>query len=268
MAEMSGMKVDGGDGLGDGAGTALAGVPAFVGVGGVVWEPAAGRLHCDATARAVLGLTREECEEHPEALAARVLAQDMPRVFAEARRALDRETSFSLYFRLRHAEGDARWTHAQGRVVRDAEGHLQRVVGVVRDARPDVEARESHTADPTGARHADLVQQLTTALTQAATVEEVTEALVRAGLLGPAAVRSVAVCCEDHGHVLLLSSRGFPAPAVRALRMSRVEDPLPLSEAIRTGRPSSSTTPPCSTDTRNCAACCPRTTASATPSSR
>jgi GAF domain-containing protein len=237
MAEMSGMKVDGGDGLGDGAGTALAGAPGFVGVGGVVWEPAAGRLRCDATARAVLGLTREECEEHPEALAARVLAQDMPRVFAEARRALDRETSFSLYFRLRHAEGDARWTHAQGRVVRDAEGRLQRVVGVVRDARPDVEARESHTADPTGARHADLVQQLTTALTQAATVEEVTEALVRAGLLGPAAVRSVAVCCEDHGHVLLLSSRGFPAPAVRALRMSRVEDPLPLSEAIRTGRP-------------------------------
>jgi serine phosphatase RsbU (regulator of sigma subunit) len=237
MAEMSGMGVEGGSGVGDTAGAGVAGVPALVGVGGVVWEPAAGRLCCDPTALAVLGMTREECEEHPESLAARVLAQDMPRLFAEARRVLDRQTDFSLYFRLRHPDDDARWTHAQGRVLRDTDGRVLRVVGVVRDARPDVEARESHAADPTGARHADMVQELTTALTRAATVEEVTEALVRAGLLGPATVKSVAVCCEDHGHVLLLASRGFPAPVVRALRMSRLEDPLPLSEAIRTGRP-------------------------------
>ncbi|MDQ0791181.1 SpoIIE family protein phosphatase [Streptomyces sp. B3I8] len=234
---MSGMGVDGGGGLGDGAGTAVAGVPALVGIGGVVWEPPAGRLHCDATALAVLGMTREECERHPELLAARVLAQDMPRLFAEARRVLARRTAFSVYFRIRHSDGDIRWTHAQGRTVRDADGGLLRVVGVVRDARPDVEARESQVADPTGARHADMVQQLTTTLTQAATVEEVTEALVRAGLLGPATVKSVAICCEDHGHVLLLAFRGFPASVVRALRMSRLEDSLPLSETIRTGRP-------------------------------
>jgi PAS domain S-box-containing protein len=237
MAEMSGMEVNGGGGPGDGAGTAVAGVPALVGIGGIVWEPAAGRLRCDATALAVLGMTREECELHPELLAARVPAQDMPRLFAEARRVLARRTDFSVYFRVRHPNGDIRWTHAQGRTVRDDDGELLRVVGIVRDARPDMEARESRVADPTGARHADMVQQLTTALTRAATVEEVTEALVRAGLLGPAAVKSVAICCEDHGHVLLLASRGFPASVVRALRMSRLEDALPLSETIRTGRP-------------------------------
>jgi serine phosphatase RsbU (regulator of sigma subunit) len=212
-------------------------VPALAGVGGAVWDTATGTLRCDPVALAVLGVTEEEFDGRVESLVARLLPQDMPRLFAEARRVLDREMSFSAYFRIRHPGGAERWTHTQGHVVRDARGRVRQVIGIVRDARPDVEAYEHRVADPAPARQADMVQQLSSALAQAATVEEVTDALTRTGLLSASGIKSVTVCVEEDGQVLLFASRGLRTPLARTYHLSRLSDRLPLSEAIRTGRP-------------------------------
>jgi serine phosphatase RsbU (regulator of sigma subunit) len=209
-----------------------------VGIGGFVWEAddvdASGVLHADRTALELLGLPPGP-DGLPRPLLVRRLPPDVFGGFVRVWRLLQRQSRYSVFLRLSHPRGGARWVHSQGSRVRDDDGRVVRVVGVDRDPHPDeVTPSSMRLPDPARTQDAEMVQKVTGALAQAATVEEVTEALTGAGLMAAAGVQSVAVCREENGLVRLIGSRGISEEAVRALHLSRLDEPLPLSEAIRT----------------------------------
>lgn len=205
-----------------------------VGLGAFVWDTEAGLLHGDRTALELLGVPPGP-DGTPQPVVVRRLRPDVFGGLVRMRRLLHHQTRYSVFFRLVHPRSGIRWMHSQGHGVRDARGRVVRVVGMLRDPQPDEVAPASMRArDPARTRDAEMVQQVTSALAQAATVEEVTEALTGASLLAATGVRSVAVCREENGLVRLVGSWGVAEQAVRALHLSRIDDPLPLSEAIRT----------------------------------
>src|SRR5258708_28958226 len=53
---------------------------------------------------------------------------------------------FSVEFRLRHKDGTYRWVISRGRLLRDAEGKLTRIVGAVRDITEHYRAAEKLAA--------------------------------------------------------------------------------------------------------------------------
>ena len=205
-----------------------------VGLGAFVWDAEAGLLHGDRTALEILGVPYGP-DSTPGPLVVRRLPPDVLGGLVRMRRLLRNRSGYSVFFRLAHPRGGIRWVHSQGHGVRNAHGRVVRVVGMVRDPHPDEGAPASMRArDPARTRDAEMVQQVTGALAQAATVEEVTEALTGASLLAATGVQSVAVCREENGLVRLVGSWGVAEEAVRALHLSRIDEPLPLSEAIRT----------------------------------
>jgi diguanylate cyclase (GGDEF)-like protein/PAS domain S-box-containing protein len=62
-----------------------------------------------------------------------VLPQDMPLLEEAFEKAIREGGMFSVDYRVRHANGDFRWVHDHGRAVRDTEGSIIHVDGVISD---------------------------------------------------------------------------------------------------------------------------------------
>lgn len=75
----------------------------------------------------------EFTERNMTAYFEKILPQDLPLLQEAFQKAVREGASFSVDYRVRHIGGDFRWVHDQGRAIRDAEGKVVHVDGVISD---------------------------------------------------------------------------------------------------------------------------------------
>ena len=72
----------------------------------------------------------------------KILPQDFPVLQEAFQKAVREGAAFSVDYRIRHANGDFRWVHDQGRAVRDADGKVICVDGVISDTTERTQEKE------------------------------------------------------------------------------------------------------------------------------
>ncbi|NYV75000.1 SpoIIE family protein phosphatase, partial [Streptomyces sp. UH6] len=209
-------------------------------MGSFEWDLAAGRFHMDARAHEIFDLRPEEFDGTPEALSPRVPTEEGTRLDEAVTRAIkEGDENYGAYFRVRRRDGTLHWTHTQGYIRRDDDGHARRVFGIVRDATQELresEARlEQAVEDEARRRQTDVVQTLTAALSAARTVRDVFRVLGEAHQRTPLGVSLVVLGMVQGDRVVLVTEE--PQEAVPGTRITRLDEPYPMSEVVRTLSP-------------------------------
>ncbi|WP_326599841.1 SpoIIE family protein phosphatase [Streptomyces sp. NBC_01803] len=208
------------------------------GMGFYDWDLDSGLLHLDDIALAIFGLPPDEYDSRPERLSAHIPDAEAARLDAVMNRAFgDGSERCGTYFRVRRRDGETRWAHTQCRIHRDEHGRPRRVLGLVRDAEDELaEAVDRDVLDEERRHRARLVESASNALAEARTVPDVAEALSRLSGLRRLGVIEVMVGLVETGRIHLVSG---PANEHRVaeLEYTRIDEPYPMSEAVRTGRP-------------------------------
>jgi PAS domain S-box-containing protein len=210
-------------------------------MGSFDWDLDKGLFHMDAQAHEVFDLRPEEYDGRPESLALRVPRAEGSHLDALVARAIkDGSENYGTYFRLRRRDGSLRWTHTQGYIRRDATGRPYRIVGIVRDATAELgeieERRDQAARHEARRRRADVVRTATAALAHARTVEEVIDVLRDTDGLTRLGATSLVMGLVEAGRIRLVAD-GPENSFVPGTRVTRIDEPYPMSEAVRTLSP-------------------------------
>jgi PAS domain S-box-containing protein len=204
------------------------------------WDLDKSHFSMDARAHEIFDLRPEEFDGTPSGLAPRVPPDEAVRLDETVTRAMkEGAENYGSYFRVRRRDGTMRWTHTQGYIRRDGKGRPRRVIGIVRDATQELresEARlEQAAEDEARRRQTDVVQGLTAALSAARTVRDVLRVLGEAHQRTPLGVSMVVLGLVEGDRVVLVTEE--PQDAVPGVRITRVDEPYPMSEVVRTLQP-------------------------------
>ncbi|MFE2051878.1 SpoIIE family protein phosphatase [Streptomyces sp. NPDC059459] len=210
-------------------------------MGSFDWDLDTGLFHMDAQAHEVFDLRPDEYDGRPESLAVRVPAAEGSRLDAIVARAMkDGSENYGTYFRLRTRDGTLRWTRTQGYIRRDGTGRPRRIIGIVRDATQevgDIEARREQAAqDEARRRLTNVVQLATAALAHARTVDDVIEVLRDTHGLTRLGATSLVMGLVEAGRIRLVAD-GPDNSFVPGTRLTGIDEPYPMSEAVRTLSP-------------------------------
>ncbi|OIJ67281.1 SpoIIE family protein phosphatase [Streptomyces mangrovisoli] len=205
------------------------------------WDLDHGLFHMDAQAHEVFDLLPEEYDGRPESLAARVPQAEGERLDAVVAQAIkEGSENYSAYFRLRCRNGSLRWTHTQGYIRRDRTGRPRRVIGIVRDATQelaDSEARSVRAAqDAAVRRQSGVVQVITGALAHARSVQDVIDILKDTQGIRHLGAASIVMGLVEAGRIRMVAE-GPADSIVPSLTVSRIDEPYPMSEVVRTLSP-------------------------------
>jgi len=227
---------------GDGEPTAANDRLALNGMGSFDWNLDTGVYHLDEIGLDVFDLHADEFDGRPTTLAARVVPDDSARLDAAISLALQAgHLTFAAYFRVIRRDGTPRWAHTQGRILRDEQANPYRIVGIVRNADEELahaEGMRALTADRR--RQTDSVRATTEALARALTVEDVISVLTDTEGLRRFGADGLALGLVEGSTIRLVAATEKPSPTLKAtddLSFSKVDDQLPLAEAIRSRRP-------------------------------
>ncbi|WP_308344526.1 SpoIIE family protein phosphatase [Streptomyces sp. ISL-94] len=207
-------------------------------MGSFDWDLVTGLMHMDAAALDVFDTTPEAYDGRPESLAPRVPPAEATRLDALVSSALkSRENSYGAYFRIRCHDGQLRWTHTQGRVMRGPDGRPYRIIGIVRDATEEL----SHSAERLGLdeerrRQTSVVESTTAALAHARTVQDVIDALSDAHGLERLGSMGMVMGLVEAGRIHLVAE-GPVGSFVPGTRYTRVDEQYPMSEVVRSLQP-------------------------------
>jgi PAS domain S-box-containing protein len=204
------------------------------------WDLETSRFFMDAQAHEIFDITPEEFDGTANGLASRVPPGEGVRLDEAVNRAVkEGSENYGAYFRVRRRDGTLRWTHTQGYLRRDEAGVPRRVVGIVRDATQELresEARlEQAVEDEARRRQTDVVQSLTAALSAARTVRDVSRVLGEAHQRTPLGVSLVVLGLVEGDRIVLVTEE--PQDAVPGTRITRLDEPYPMSDVVRTLRP-------------------------------
>ncbi|MFZ4301820.1 SpoIIE family protein phosphatase [Streptomyces cinereoruber] len=207
-------------------------------MGGFDWDLLTGTMQMDDAALAVFDLGREEYDGRPESLGSRVLPDEGSRLDALVAQALkDGSDQYGAYFRIRRRDGRHQWTHTQGIVHRDATGRPVRIIGVLRDATHELTESAARLGLDEGRRkRAGVVEGTTAALAHARTVKDVIDLLDDSQALEHFGAASLVMGLLEAGRIHLVAE-GPEGAFVPGTRFTRVDEPYPMSEVIRTLRP-------------------------------
>ncbi|MFJ9646744.1 SpoIIE family protein phosphatase [Streptomyces sp. NPDC004244] len=209
---------------------------ALNGMGSFEWDLRAGTFELDEAGYAVLDLDPEEFDRTPEGLGLRIPQIDSARLADSVRTAVDEgaETHGS-YFTVRRRDGVDQWTHTQGRILRDAAGQPDRIVGIVRDATAELaQATVLRKLESARAKQATIVQRTTEALSRAVTVDDVTATLTGAGALERLGADGLALGLVENGAIKIIALSGESLEILSERRFTRLDGTLPLSQAVLT----------------------------------
>ncbi|MGA5214576.1 SpoIIE family protein phosphatase [Streptomyces cinereoruber] len=207
-------------------------------MGGFDWDLLTGTMQMDDAALTVFDLDREEYDGRPESLGSRVLPDEGSRLDALVAQALkDGSDQYGAYFRIRRRDGRHQWTHTQGIVHRDATGRPVRIIGVLRDATHELTESAARLGLDEGRRkRAGVVEGTTAALAHARTVKDVIDLLDDSHALEHFGAASLVMGLLEAGRIHLVAE-GPEGAFVPGTRFTRVDEPYPMSEVIRTLRP-------------------------------
>ncbi|MEU0336467.1 SpoIIE family protein phosphatase [Streptomyces sp. NPDC006193] len=210
-------------------------------MGSFDWDLDAGAFHMDAQAFEVFDLLPEEFDGRPESLAVRVPPSEAARLDAVVARAIkDGSENYRAYFRIRCRDGTPRWTHTQGYIRRDDSGRPRRVVGIVRDATEelaDSASRSLRAAQVQAFRQqTGVVQVISAALAHARSVQDVIDVLKDTHGLRHLGAAGVVMGLVEAGRIRLVAE-GPADSFVPGTRVTRLDEPYPMSEVVRTLTP-------------------------------
>ncbi|SHI53050.1 SpoIIE family protein phosphatase [Streptomyces sp. 3214.6] len=210
-------------------------------MGSFDWDLDTGLFHMDARAHEIFDLRPEEYDGDPNSLAVRVPpveASRLDEVIAQAIK--DGSENYGAYFRMRLRDGTPRWTHTQGYIRRDDTGRPRRIVGIVRDASDelsDLAARtEETTLDDARREQTNVVQLTTAALAHARTVQDVIDVLKDTHGLTHLGATSLVMGLVEAGRIRLIAE-GPEGSFVPGTLVTRIDEPYPMSEVVRTLTP-------------------------------
>ncbi|MER5935202.1 SpoIIE family protein phosphatase [Streptomyces sp. NPDC002054] len=207
-------------------------------MGSFDWDLVTGLMHLDAPGLEVFDTSAEEYDGRPESLAPRVPPAESHRLDALVSSALKSGVnSYGAYFRIRCRDGRLRWTHTQGRVLRNGEGRPYRIIGIVRDATEEL----SHSAERLGLdeerrRQTSVVEATTAALAHARTVQDVIDALSDAHGLERLGSMGMVMGLVEAGRIHLVAE-GPQGSFVPGTRFTRIDEDYPMSEVVRSLQP-------------------------------
>ncbi|MEU1055922.1 SpoIIE family protein phosphatase [Streptomyces sp. NPDC005876] len=210
-------------------------------MGSFDWDLEKGLFHMDAQALEVFDLRPEEYDGRVESLGVRVPRAEGSHLDALVARAMkDGSENYGTYFRLRRRDGSLRWTHTQGYIRRDAAGRPCRIVGIVRDATAELgeiaERRDQAARHAARRRRTDVVRTATAALAHARTVDDVIDVLRDTDGLTRLGATSLVMGLVEAGRIRLVAD-GPQNSFVPGTRVTRIDEPYPMSEAVRTLSP-------------------------------
>ncbi|MFJ3305118.1 SpoIIE family protein phosphatase [Streptomyces sp. NPDC086549] len=210
-------------------------------MGSFDWDLDTGLLHMDAQAHEVFDILPEEFDGHSESLAVRVPQPEGSRLDAVVSRAIkDGSENYGAYFRIRCRDGALRWTHTQGYIRRDGTGRPRRVIGIVRDATQelaDLEANSVRAAqDEAVRRQTNVVQVITAALSHARSVQDVIDVLKDSHGVRHLGATSLVMGLVEAGRIRLVAE-GPEGSFVPGTRVTRIDEPYPMGEVVRTLSP-------------------------------
>ncbi|MFE2045621.1 SpoIIE family protein phosphatase [Streptomyces sp. NPDC059477] len=202
------------------------------------WDLDAGLFHMDAQAFEIFDLRPGEFDGDPESLAHRVLPNEGLRLDALVTQAIkDGSENYGAYFRVRRRDGTLRWTHTQGYIRRDGAGRPSRIVGVVRDATQELRepaARAGRvTRHEVRPRQGNVVQVTTAALAHARTIQDVIDVLKDTHGVTHLGATSLVMGLVEAGRIRLIAE-GPEGSFVPGTRVTRIDEPYPMSEVVRT----------------------------------
>ncbi|MBV1949315.1 SpoIIE family protein phosphatase [Streptomyces sp. BV129] len=207
-------------------------------MGSFDWDLDAGLFHMDARAHEIFDLLPEEYDGKAASLGLRVPPPDAARLDEAVARAIkDGSETYGAYFRVRRRDGSIRWAHSQGAIRRDGTGRPRRVVGLVRDATrelADSPARAPRTAQEEAFRQqTSIVEAISAALAHARSVQDVIDVLKDTHGIRHLGAASVVIGLVEAGRIRLVAE-GPTESFVPGTRITRIDDPYPMSEVVRT----------------------------------
>lgn len=207
-------------------------------MGSFDWDLETGLLHMDAAALEVYDMTPGEYDGRPESLGPRVPPDEAARLDALVSSVLKSgDDSYGAYYRIRTQDGQLRWTHTQGRVMRGSDGRPFRIIGIVRDATEEL----SHSAERLGLdeerrRQTSVVESTTAALAHARTVRDVIDVIGDAHGLERLGSMGMVMGLVEAGRIHLVAE-GPADSFVPGTRYTRIDEQYPMSEVVRSLQP-------------------------------
>ncbi|MFF5013033.1 SpoIIE family protein phosphatase [Streptomyces sp. NPDC001165] len=211
-------------------------------MGSFDWDLDTGLFSMDAQAHEIFDLRPDEYDGHPETLSVRVPAAESHRLDLLVAQAIkDGRENYGAYFRVRRRDGTLRWTHTQGYIRRDETGRPRRIIGIVRDATDELSERVvrkgvSAQAAATRRDQTNVVQIATAALAHARTVQDVIDVVTDAQGLTLLGSTSLVLGLVEAGRIRLVAE-GPAGTYVPGTRITRIDEPYPMGEAVRTLSP-------------------------------
>jgi anti-sigma regulatory factor (Ser/Thr protein kinase) len=210
-------------------------------MGSFDWDLDTGLFHMDAQAHEVFDLRPDEYDDHPETLSVRVPPNEAYRLDGLVTQALkDGSENYGVYFRIRRRDGSMRWTHTQGYIRRDETGRPRRIIGIVRDATQELsesqDRQEAAAQDAARREQTNVVQLTTAALAHARTVQDVIDVLKDTHGLTHLGATSLVMGLVEAGRIRLVAE-GPTGSFVPGTLVTRIDEPYPMSEVVRTLTP-------------------------------
>ncbi|MFE0731205.1 SpoIIE family protein phosphatase [Streptomyces antibioticus] len=210
-------------------------------MGSFDWDLDSGQFHMDAQAHEIFDLRPDEFDGDPASLGVRVPPAEGIRLDELVSQAIkDGSENYGTYFRMRLRDGTLRWTHTQGYIRRDGTGRPRRIVGIVRDATDelsDLAARADAAAlDDARREQTNVVQLTTAALAHARTVQDVIDVLKDTQGLTHLGATSLVMGLVEAGRIRLVAE-GPEGSFVPGTLVTRIDEPYPMSEVVRTLTP-------------------------------
>ncbi|MEU5820082.1 SpoIIE family protein phosphatase [Streptomyces sp. NPDC047803] len=204
-------------------------------MGSFDWDLDSGLMHMDRPALDVFDLRADEYDNRPQTLGLRVPADEGVRLDAMVSEVLKSgRSNYGAYFRLQSRDGTLRWAHTQGFVRRDDSGRPRRIIGIVRDAGPELaESAARRELDEELRRRTSLVDATTAALAHARTVKDVIEVLKNSEGLALLGATSLVMGLIEAGRIHLVAD-GPEGSFVPGTRYTRTDEQYPMSEVVRT----------------------------------
>ncbi|MDX3528825.1 SpoIIE family protein phosphatase [Streptomyces sp. ID05-39B] len=210
-------------------------------MGGFDWDLDTGVLSMDARAHEIFDLSPEEYDGNPDSLSPRVPQAEAMRLDTLVTQAIkDGSENYGAYFRIRRRDGELRWAHTQGYIRRDDTGRPRRILGIVRDASAELrdlaEHREQAALDDARREQTNVVQLTTAALAHARTVKDVIDVLKDTHGLIHLGATSLVMGLIEAGRIRLIAE-GPEGSFVPGTLVTRIDEPYPMSEVVRTLTP-------------------------------
>jgi PAS domain S-box-containing protein len=210
-------------------------------MGSFDWDLDTGLVHLDAQAHQIFDITREEYEGRPDRLGDRLPRPDRERLDSLVAQTMkDGRENYGGYVRLRRRDGSLRWAHIQGYIRRDGAGRPRRIIGIVRDATEELSEsavrREKAAQDAARREQTNVVETATAALAHARTVQDVIDVVKDAQGLALLGAKSLVLGQVEADHIRLVAE-GPEGTSVPGTHVTRIDDPYPMSEAVRTLSP-------------------------------